>query len=207
MIKLTLILTSLSLLAPIIQAETTEAPTVSNPVLRAELLNRVKQADVMRERLLKCTSEFFLECDAPMDRLKETFDDNAVRLKAIVKQYGWPGNDLVGRDGTWAAFLILLNAELAIQKEMLPLVQDAYHAGKTDGTIYAILLDGIRVTEGKPQVYGTRDKQGGGVYPIEDEANVNQRRAEVGLPPLAGQLENRKEIRRRRRMIKADRAP
>jgi hypothetical protein len=191
MIKLTLILTSLSLLAPIIQAQTTEAPTVSHPALRAELLNRVKQTEIMLERLLKCTSEVFLGCDAPMDRLKKTYDDNAVRLKAIVKQYGWPGNDLVGRDGTWAAFLILLNAELAIEKEMLPLVQDAYHAGKTDGIIYADLLDDIRVAEGKPQVYGTRDKEGGGAYPIEDEANVNKRRAEVGLPPLGEQKQER----------------
>jgi hypothetical protein len=184
MIELTLLLTSLSLLTPIIQARTTEDPTVSNPALQAELLNRVKQADIMLERLLKCTSEFW-DCDAPIDRLKKTFDDNAVRLKALVKQYGWPGNDLVGRDGTWAAFLILLNAELAINKEMLPLVQDAYHAGRTDGTIYAILLDDIRVAEGKPQVYGTADKEGGGVYPIEDAANFNKRRAEVGLPPLS----------------------
>ena len=120
-----------------------------------------------------------------MDRLKNTYDNNAVRLKAIVEQYGWPGNDIVGRDGTWAALLILLNAELAIKKEMLPLVQDAYRAGKTDGTNYAFLVDDIRVAEGKPQVYGTRDKKGGGVYPIEDEANVNKRRAEVGLPPLS----------------------
>ena len=184
MIKLTLILTSLLLLTPIIQAQTAEALTVSNPALRDELLNRVKQADVLLERLLKCTSEFN-ECDAPMDRLKKTFDDNAARLKAIVKQYGWPGNDLVGRDGAWAAFLILLNAEFAIKKEMLPLVQDAYRAGKTDGNIYAYMVDDVRVAEGKPQVYGTRDKKGGGVYPIEDEANVNKRRAEVGLPPLS----------------------
>ena len=165
---------------------------MSNPALRAELLDRVKQADVLLARLLKCTSEFN-ECDAPMDRLKKTFDDNAVRLKAIVKQYGWPGNELVGRDGTWAAILILLNAELAIKKEMLPLVEDAYHAGKTDGTNYAVLLDDIRVAEGKPQVYGTRDKEGGGVYPIEDEANVNKRRVEVGLPPLSEYLEKQKK--------------
>ena len=185
MIKLTLILTSLSLLTPIIGAQTTQAHTVSNPALRAELLNRVKQADLLLERLLKCTSEKFLECDAPMDRLKGTFDDNALRLKAIVEQYGWPGNDLVGQDGTSAAILIFLNAELALKKEMWPSVEDAYHAGKTSGPDYAVLLDDIRVAEGKPQVYGTRDKQGGGVYPIEDEANVNKRRAEVGLPPLA----------------------
>ena len=182
MIKLALILTGLSLLTPIIQAQTTEA---SNPALRAELLQRVKRADILLERLLKCTSAKFLECDAPMDRLKGAFDDNAVRLKAIVKQYGWPGNDLVGQDGTSAAILIFLNAELALKKEMWPSVEDAYRAGKTSGPDYAVLLDDIRIAEGKPQVYGTHDKEGGKVYPIEDEANVNKRRAEVGLPPLA----------------------
>lgn len=189
MVKLTLILASLSLLTTIVQAQTLETPGVSNPALRSELLNRVKQADTLLERLLKCTSEKLLECEIPMDRLKATLDDNAVRLKAIVKQYGWPGNDLVGRDGSSAATLILLNAELALKKEMLPLVQDAHHAGTTDGTNYAFLLDDIRVEEGKPQVYGTRSKEGRGPYPIEDEANVDKRRLEVGLEPLAEQLE------------------
>lgn len=185
MIRLTLILTGLSLLlTPIIRAQATETPAVSNPALRAELLDRVKQADVLLERLLKCTSEFH-ECDAPMDRLKRAFDNNAARLNAIVKQYGWPENGVVGRDGAWAATLILLNAELAFKNEMLPLVRDAYRAGKTDGANYAYLLDDIRVAEGKPQVYGTHQKEGAGVSPIEDEANVNKRRAEVGLPPLS----------------------
>jgi hypothetical protein len=168
----------------IIPAQTTEAPTASNPALRAELLNRVKQTEQMLERLVKCASEFH-ECDAPMDRLKKAYDDDAVRLMAIVKQYGWPGNDLVGQDGTSAAILIFMNAELALKKEMWPTVEDAYHAGKTSGPDYAVLLDDILVTEGKLQVYGTHDKERGRVYPIEDEANVNKRRAEVGLPPLA----------------------
>ena len=185
MIKLALILTSLSLLTPIIPAQTTQVPTVSNPSLRAELLNRVKQADILLERLVKCTSAIFFGCDVEMDRLKGTFDDNAVGLRAMVKQYGWPGNDLVGQDGTAAAILIFMNAELTLKNEMWPSVEDAYHAGKTSGPDYAVLLDDILVTEGKLQVYGTHDKEGGRVYPIEDAANVNKRRAEVGLPPLA----------------------
>lgn len=185
-LKLTLVLTGLSLLlTPGMRAQAAEAPAVSNPALRAELLDRVKQADVLLERLLKCASEFF-ECDAPMDRLKQTFDDNALRLKAIVKEYGWPGNDLVGQDGAGAATLMLLNAELEIKKELLPVVLDAYRAGKTVGTTYAYLLDDILVTEGKLQVYGTHQKKGAKVSPIEDAAHVNKRRAEVGLPPLSG---------------------
>ncbi len=175
---------------PLIRAQAAEGPAVSNPALLAELLNRVKQTDVLLERLLKCTSEFN-ECDAPMDRLKRTFDDNAARLKAIVKEYGWPGNDVIGRDGARAATLILLNAEPAFKKEMLQSVQDAYRAGKLDGTDYAILLDDIRAAEGEPQVYGTHQKEGGGAYPIEDEAHVNKRRVEVGLPPLSEYPEQR----------------
>ena len=48
------------------------------------------------------------------------------------------------------------------------------------------------VREGKPQIYGTQVKsieQWKGkepvLEPIEDEANVNARRAEVGLMPLS----------------------
>jgi hypothetical protein len=82
-----------------------------------------------------------------------------------------------------------LNAELAFKQETLPLVRDAYHARKTDGSNYAFLLDDVRVKEGKPQVYGTYSKEGGGQYPIEDRANVNKRRAEIGLPPLSENLE------------------
>lgn len=82
----------------IIQAQTTGAPNVSNPALRGELLNRAKQTDEMRERLVKCVAEFH-ECDAPMDRLAKAYNDDALRLKAIVKQYGWAGNDLLGGTG------------------------------------------------------------------------------------------------------------
>ena len=192
-IKVSLILISLSLLTPL-QAQTTD---VSNPALRTELLESVKRTDEMRERLLKCAAEFH-ECDAPMDRLEKAYRDDAVRLKAIVKQYGWPGNDLVGQDGSLAATVILLNADLAFKREMLPVVQAAHRAGKTDGSNYAFLVDDIRVAEGKPQVYGTRSKQGSGTYPIEDEANVDKRRVEVGLPPLTEELEKERNKTRRK---------
>ena len=55
-----------------------------------------------------------------------------------------------------------------------------------------MLLDRVLVGEGKPQVYGTQGKRFEDwkgkepeLEPIEDEANVDKRRAEVGLPPLA----------------------
>jgi Family of unknown function (DUF6624) len=75
---------------------------------------------------------------------------------------------------------------------MLPLVEAAYRQKKLQGQDYALLLDRVLVAEGKPQIYGTQAKNfdqwkgGEPVFdPIEDEANVDKRRAEVGLFPMA----------------------
>ena len=55
----------------------------------------------------------------------------------------------------------------------------------------AYLTDRVLLAEGKNQMYGTQLKDVDGKlkpFPIEDEANVDRRRCEVGLPPLAKYL-------------------
>jgi uncharacterized protein DUF6624 len=96
----------------------------------------------------------------------------------IVAQYGWPSSDLVGVDGTRAAFLIVQHANPALQKEMLPRVRDALRTGDLPGESYALLLDRVLVSEGKKQIYGTQtrpfDQWKGrepAFEPIEDEAS------------------------------------
>jgi len=173
------------------RAQTNDAP--ANSALRQELLSRVKSDQAVREELIKKGIE---QPDPTiLARMRAIDSDNTARMKAIVHQYGWPGPELVGQDGTEAAFLLVQHAidvDPAFQKEMLPLVQEAYRTHKLPGGNYALLLDRVRVGEGKPQVYGTQAKpiekwkgKEPALYPIEDEANVDKRRAEVGLPPLA----------------------
>jgi hypothetical protein len=125
-----------------------------------------------------------------MRRMNLIDSKNDSRIREIVRQYGWPGPDLVGPDGTSAASLIVQHAPYELQKQMFPLVEAGYRAGTVRGGDYALLLDRILVHEGKPQVYGSQAKPFGRngevvLAPIEDEAHVDQRRAEVGLPPLA----------------------
>src|ERR1700752_5198900 len=105
---------------------------------------------------------------------------NTEWMRAIVKRYGWPTPNLVGRDGAEAAFFIVQHAELAFQKEMLPLVEKAYRNSELHGQSYALLLDRVRVGEGKTQIYGIQAKpfdkwkgQEPEFEPIEDEANVD----------------------------------
>lgn len=115
---------------------------------------------------------------------------NTVQLMKIVEQHGWPGKSMVGNQAAMAAFLVLQYADLSLQKKYLPLVQAAADKGDVERSHLAMLQDRISMREHKPQIYGTQlwnDPSTGkfGLYPIEDPAGVDARRAEVGLQPLA----------------------
>lgn len=171
-------------------AQEREAPSVASPELRKELLERVGRDQAIRNELIRSG---VMHPDPKIEaRMTEIDSANTARMKEIVKQYGWPGPELVGVDGTEAAFLLVQHAEHEFQKQMLPLVEKAYRQKKLQGQDYALLLDRVLVAEGKPQVYGTQAKRFDQwknkepVFdPIEDEANVDKRRAEVGLFSMA----------------------
>lgn len=171
-------------------AQEREPPAVASPELRKELLERVGRDQAIRNELI---GSGVMHPDPKIEaRMTEIDSANTARMKEIVKQYGWPGPELVGVDGTEAAFLLVQHAEHEFQKQMLPLVEKAYRQKKLQGQDYALLLDRVLVAEGRPQVYGTQAKrfdqwknQEPVFDPIEDEANVDKRRAEVGLFSMA----------------------
>jgi hypothetical protein len=125
----------------------------------------------------------------------ETVDkDNLAWLKGVVERHGWPGRSLVGRDGAQGAFLIAQHAagDLDFMAECLGLLKEAYQAGEAEGQWVALMTDRVLVLkEKKKQLYGTQlvAKDGKLVpQPIEDEASVDERRKELGMPPLADYL-------------------
>jgi hypothetical protein len=160
------------------------------PRLRQELLKRVSEDQRIRSELIKKGIDHpdpvLL---AQMNRIDAI---NTARIGVIIKQHGWPGPKLIGRDGTDAFFLLAQHADPAFQKKVLPLVQKAYSRGVLTGQNYALFTDRVLVESGKPQIYGTAAKQFDQwnnkepvFEPIEDEANVDRRRAAVGLTPLS----------------------
>jgi len=172
------------------QAQEARNPSVKEPTLRRELLKRVEQDQSIRKELISKGVEH--PDKAILARMQAIDTANTKRVRVIVRKYGWPTPELVGRDGAEAAFLIVQHAELDFQKEMLPLVEKAYKSGGLKGESYALLLDRVLVGQGKPQVYGTQAKrfeewkgQEVALEPIEDEANVDKRRAKVGLFTLS----------------------
>lgn len=168
---------------------------ITQPGIREVLLKTVREDQAIRDDLIKSGAD---HPDKSVEARMAVIDSNSTtRLKEIVRRFGWPGPELIGADGAYAAFLMLQHsADLNFQKAMLPLVRRSYESGKLSAWNYALLLDRVLMLEGKPQVYGMAVKPWDGreavPYPIEDEANVDKRRASIGLPPLREYLEGLK---------------
>lgn len=116
---------------------------------------------------------------------------NALRIREILEEYGWPGWSMVGQDGSLAARVIIQHADLQLDLQELGLryLQGAVDAGDASAGDLAYLVDRVRVATGERQVYGTQlgaDPDGELIpqTPIEDEANVDIRRAAAGLGTL-----------------------
>lgn len=113
---------------------------------------------------------------------------NLIRIKNIIDTYGWLGPDEVGKQGSQTIFLVIQHADSLTQVTYLPLMQEAVKKGKAQPQHLALLEDRVLTNQGKEQIYGSqvRTNESGKYefFPIKDEANVNKRRASVGLQPL-----------------------
>lgn len=124
-------------------------------------------------------------------RLKIRFQDsiNLIKVKKIINNHDWPGPDKVGERGARTIFLVIQHADSLTQATYLPLLRKAVRKGKVQPQNLALLEDRILTKQGKKQIYGSQLTQYGSdekyvFLPIEDEANVNKRRATVGLEPI-----------------------
>jgi hypothetical protein len=170
---------------------TTVAPgTPADPALRDELLAMLEIDQAVRTGIAppgdtRTEQELF-------DAMDEVDAANKARLTEIFDEHGWPGWSLVDKDGSTAAWAIVQHADLdlAFQERGLELLQAAVDAGDASKGDLAYLIDRVRVAKNQPQVYGTQwsPNAEGEWMPrtiIEDEANVDARRAEAGLGTIA----------------------
>jgi hypothetical protein len=115
---------------------------------------------------------------------------NLVRIKAILDEKGWVGPGKVGGQANMTLFLVIQHADLATQQKYLPMMREAVARGDAEKPNLALLEDRVALGEGRKQLYGsqigTDDSTGKNyVLPLEDPDNVDARRAEMGLGPLA----------------------
>jgi hypothetical protein len=179
------------------QARGDDAPP-KDEKLRAELLNRAEEDQKARKQLIdlqarrggKDDDAAKKEVEAATKKMQEIDARNTAWMKGVVDKHGWPGKSLVGTDAAQKAWLLVQHADKdpEFQKRCLKLLAEAVKKGEAGAEHLAYLTDRVRVADKAKQVYGTQFHEVDGKmqpYPIEDEANVDKRRKEVGLPPLA----------------------
>lgn len=111
-------------------------------------------------------------------------------LKSLLEQHGWFTISRFGKEADLHAWLLTQHADsdVAFQKHVLSMLEPLVDHGDTDPQNYAYLYDRIAMNEGGPQRFGTQGDCVGPRWrplPLEDEARVDDLRAQVGLPPLA----------------------
>lgn len=155
-----------------------------------EKLKAMAEADLRLRSELAASGALFGGYHPDMEALHI---ENARALESIIDAIGgWPHEGIAGKEGAEAAWLIAQHAISLpdFQRRVLALLQES--APHVPPAHAAYLEDRIRAFEGRPQLYGTQfDWDDNGVLttgPIEDEANVDRRRADVGLPPLAEKI-------------------
>jgi hypothetical protein len=154
----------------------------ANAGLQAELLRRMEKDQAARKA-------------RDLEAVEAVDAENLPWLKQVIGEHGWPGLSLAGTDGARAAWLLVQHADRdpAFQRQCLDLMTTAAGQGEASRTDLAYLTDRVLLAEGQPQEYGTQATVRDGRHVprnLRDPGSVDQRRASVGLPPLAEYLDH-----------------
>jgi hypothetical protein len=166
-----------------------------NQELQTQLLEMARADQSLRDRgmaLMQGLPESQANFMLFIDEQNELNDANFARLEDVIATHGWPGHSLVGAEGADAALIVFSHASLDQQKAVLPMLREAVAAGQVSASQLARREDSILVNSGNRQIYGTHfvsDADGHPVLaPVQDPANLEERRRSVGLPSMEEQF-------------------
>lgn len=122
----------------------------------------------------------------------ELGEKQLLRVCEIIKQNGWLTTGQVGEEGVAAMlFLIKSNKAVELQKQIFPVIVAAAKKSLIGNGQVAALIDLIRVSQRAPQIFGTQSYVRNNLfylYPLQNEARVDEWRKLYDLPPLAAEI-------------------
>lgn len=121
---------------------------------------------------------------------------NLAVVRRLVAVHGWFPISTWGEQAEAAAWILVQHADSdpGFQREVLARMEPLVVTHDTKPSRYALLFDRVALAEGRPQRYGTQGNcTGRGVWvaaDTEDPAQLDRRRASVGLPPMKVYIES-----------------
>ena len=129
------------------------------------------------------------------DYRDSVFSTHLRLLNDIFNQYGYPGYDLVGEQGSNNFWLMVQHCDkdVAFQEKVLLAMKKELDRHNADPKNFAYLTDRVKINTGQKQVYGTQvtyntDSCEAIPKALNDSLNVNNRRKAIGLEAIEAYL-------------------
>ncbi|WP_420318150.1 DUF6624 domain-containing protein [Ekhidna sp.] len=121
---------------------------------------------------------------------------NERKVKEILDKYGWPTKEMAGERGNWTICNVIQHSDNEVRIQYLPMMRRAVKEKKLEPRFLVRAEDRIATERGDLQIYGGQMKyypetKSFNVWPVFDPENIDKRRAEIGLEPIAEFLKNR----------------
>ncbi len=117
-------------------------------------------------------------------------------VRDILDNSGWPEKHVVGERGNLTICNVLQHSANEVRIKYLPMMKAAVLAGQLHPRFLVRAEDRIATEAGELQIYGGQMKYypetaSFNVWPVYDPANINKRRAEIGLGTIEEHLRER----------------
>lgn len=115
---------------------------------------------------------------------------NEKKILGILDTQGWPDINIVGEQGHLTICNVLQHSGIEVRKKYIPMMKKAVKEKGLAPRLLARSEDRLATDRGDLQIYGGQIKyypetKSFNVWPIIDPVNVDKRRAEIGLEPIA----------------------
>ena len=124
-------------------------------------------------------------------------DINEKKILDLLETYGWPDVKIIGEQGNLTICNVLQHSGIEVRKAYIPIMQKAVKEKGLASRLLARAEDRLATDRGELQIYGGQIKyypetKSFNVWPIIDPENVDNRRAKIGLDPIADFLASRR---------------
>lgn len=121
---------------------------------------------------------------------------NENRVKDILEKHDWPTKDMIGERGNWTICNVIQHSDNEVRIHYLPMMRQAVKDKKLEPRFLVRAEDRIATERGDLQIYGGQMKyypetKSFNLWPVYDPANIDKRRAAIGLDSIAIFLKNR----------------
>ena len=150
----------------------------------------------LRDSLMKIYGAESKEVQTQQEIYEKNHIVNERKVKTILDKYGWPTKEMIGEQGNWTICNVIQHSDNEVRIKYLPMMRKAVKDKKLEPRFLVRAEDRIATEKGELQIYGGQMKyypetKSFNVWPVYDPVNIDKRRAEIGLEPIAEFLKNR----------------